>query len=143
MNAQHRLVGVPAALVGFDEGQIFRADEFVQRRNGAEFLPARLRTVAEQGLGENGLADPARLIGGQDIGTADLELALAGALVAIALVVCLAPGRTHLDEKSALLGIEIIHLAPAGWTGRLTHKRRGDFYDWHNRSLSCFRNHFL
>jgi hypothetical protein len=58
----------------------------------------------------------------QDIGASDLELPFAAALVAITLIVGFTPGAADLDQKSALLGIEVIDLALPRGTGRLTHE---------------------
>jgi hypothetical protein len=65
---------------------------------------------------------PARLFGAQDIAASDLELPFATALIAIPLVVGFAPGTADLDQKPAVLGIEVIDLALPRRTGRLTHE---------------------
>jgi len=92
-----RLVGAPASLVGLDEGQIFVADKLGQARNRSKLLAPRLRVLAEYGAGKNAAASAACLFGRQNIGATNLELPFSPTLVAIALIVGLAPRAADLD----------------------------------------------
>ena len=88
-----------------------------ERRDGrrcAQLAPARLRVVAEHSVRENRARLAPRLLERDDVGGADLELALAAVVVGVALIERLAAGGAHLEHQATLAGVEEIDLRAPG-----------------------------
>src|SRR5262245_50560394 len=118
MQPQHRLVGVPAAFVALDVRQIAVAHELVQRRRRAQRAALLLWVLADQRLRQDEPRLAPRLVQREDLGRAELELALAAARIGVALVEGLAAGCTDFQHESALIGIEEIDLRTPWRAGR-------------------------
>src|SRR5262249_32435849 len=88
-------------------------DEGRDGRRGAQLAPPRLRIIAEHGMREHGARVAPRLLERDDVGGADLELALAAVIVGVALVVGLPARGAHLEHQPALAQIEEIDLPAA------------------------------
>src|SRR3984885_6956841 len=114
VNTQHGLVGSPAPLRVLHEGQVGVANEFAQRRYRPQLLALLLRIIAENGFGQHLFRLAAGLRNRQHARRADLELALAPALVAIALIERFAAGGSHFEEEPRKCAVEIIDAARAG-----------------------------
>jgi len=98
------------------------ANQLLECRDGSQFGLARLRVHPHQSLRRDRSALTPRHGQPENIGWADLELALPAARVGVALVESLAPRAAHLEHESTLLDIEEIDfLAAVRTTGRL-HK---------------------
>src|SRR5579862_1840149 len=137
MNAQHRLVGLPAVFVGAHERQIAIVDELAELRDGTKLASLLLRIGAEQSFGKNLAALAPRLVHAEHMGCANFVLALAAAIVGIALVIGFAAGATHLEKKAALAEIEIIGLPAPGRATGPSHEACGQ----HGNSITrlCLR----
>jgi len=137
---QHRLVGAPAALVALDVRQIAVAHELAQGRGLAQRAALLLGVFADQRLREDEPRLAPRLVEGEDLGGAELELAFAAAGIGVALVERLAARGADFQHESTLIGVEEIDLRTARRTGRSLRELAGEMNSRHYQTLALKRN---
>ena len=113
VNAQDRLVGLPTAFVCLHVRQIAFLHEGVELRDRPHLTPFLLWIGTEQGFRYDLARFATCLIQSEDLGWADLVLALAAAIIGVPLIVGLAARLANFKQEATLRDVKIVCLLRA------------------------------